>query len=212
MGKLMVYFDEQLAERRRRPCDDMMSELVGAEVDGERLSDEELRGFFNLLATAGNETVTKLLATAFYWLDRFPDQRAILAREPELIENAVEEFLRFDPPSHYQGRSLTRDVELHGRRIPKGARVAVVNGSSGRDERRFADPDRLDVRRDIEFHLGFGYGRHICLGAFLARMESRIALEEFLRRWPEYGVSADGVERMHSSNVRGLSGLAIEVR
>jgi cytochrome P450 len=90
--------------------------------------------------------------------------------------------------------------------------VLLINGATGRDERKFPDPDRYDVRRAIDLHLGFGYGRHICLGAFLARMESRIALEEFLRRWPEYGVSADGVERMHSSNVRGLSGLAIEVR
>jgi cytochrome P450 len=96
--------------------------------------------------------------------------------------------------------------------MPKGARVAIVNGASGRDERRFPDPDRLDVRREIELHLGFGFGRHICLGASLARLESRIALEEFLRRWPDYGVPADGIERMHSSNVRGLSGLVIETR
>ena len=212
MGKLMAYFDEQMADRKKRPRDDMMTDLVAAEVDGEHLSEADLRGFLNLLATAGNETVTKLLATAFYWLDRFPDQRRILVREPAVIENAVEELLRFDPPSHYQGRTLTRDVVLHGRALPKGARVMIVNGASGRDERRFPDPDRLDVRREIEFHLGFGYGRHICLGAFLARMESRIALEEFFRRWPEYGVPADGVERMHSSNVRGLSGLVVEAR
>ena len=212
MGKLMAYFDEQMADRKKRPRDDMMTDLVAAEVDGEHLSEADLRGFLNLLATAGNETVTKLLATAFYWLDRYPDQRRILVREPAVIENAVEELLRFDPPSHYQGRTLTRDVVLHGRPLPKGARVMIVNGASGRDERRFPDPDRLDVRREIEFHLGFGYGRHICLGAFLARMESRIALEEFFRRWPEYGVPADGVERMHSSNVRGLSGLVVEAR
>lgn len=210
LAALMEYFAEQIEDRRRHPRDDMMSDLVGAEVDGQRLSDAELRGFLNLLATAGNETVTKLLASALYWLDRFPDQRRILVREPAVVANAVEELLRFDPPSHYQGRTLTRDVVLHGRRMPKGARVAVVNGASGRDERRFPDPDRLDVRRAIEFHLGFGYGRHICLGAFLARTESRIALEEFLARWPEYGVPAQGVERMHSSNVRGLSGLVIE--
>jgi cytochrome P450 len=155
--------------------------------------------------------VTKLLATAFYWLAAFPDQRRILVDEPAVIENAVEEFLRFDPPSHYQGRTLTRDVELHGATLPKGAKVMVVNGASGRDERRFPEPDRLDVRREIEFHLGFGYGRHICLGAFLARMESRVALEEFFRRWKTYDVRPEGVERMHSSNVRGLSGLVVEV-
>ena len=210
MMKLQEYFDEQMAQRRRQPKDDMMTVLVEAEVDGEKLDANEIRGFCNLLATAGNETVTKLLASAFYWLNAFPDQRRILAAEPAVIPNAVEELLRFDPPSQYQGRTLTTDVELHGLALPKGAKVMLVNGASGRDERRFPDPDRLDVRREIEFHLGFGYGRHVCLGAFLARMESRVALEEFFRRWREYGVPEDGIERMHSSNVRGFSGLVVE--
>jgi cytochrome P450 len=136
----------------------------------------------------------------------------MLVDQPELIPNAVEELLRFDPPSQYQGRMLTRDVEIHGAKLPKGAKLALVNGASGRDERRFPDPDRLDVRREIDFHLGFGYGRHVCLGAFLARMESRVALEEFFRRWQDYGVPEGGIERMHSSNVRGFSGLVLETR
>jgi len=212
MLKLQSYFDEQMAERRRQPKDDMMTVLVEAEVDGEKLDANEIHGFCNLLATAGNETVTKLLASAFYWLNAFPDQRRVLVDEPAVIPNAVEEFLRFDPPSQYQGRTLTRDVEIHGSTLPKGAKLMLVNGASGRDERRFPDPDRLDVKRRIEFHLGFGYGRHVCLGAFLARMESRVALEEFFRRWREYGVPEDGIERMHSSNVRGFSGLVLETR
>lgn len=211
MGQLHAYFAEQMALRRRRPTDDMMTLLIEAEIGGERLSDAEIGAFFNLLATAGNETVTKLLATAFYWLDAFPDQRRALVDDPSAIPSAVEEVLRFDPPSHYQGRTLQREVTLHGVAMPKGARVLVVNGASGRDPRKFQGADRLDVRREIDVHLGFGYGRHICLGASLARMESRIGLEEFLRRFPDYAVPADGVERMHSSNVRGLSGLAIEV-
>jgi cytochrome P450 len=209
--QMQTYFREQIELRRRRPTDDMMTVLIEAEVGGERLSDAEIGGFFNLLATAGNETVTKLLATAFYWLDAYPDQRRALVADPSALPGAVEEFLRFDPPSHYQGRTLTRDVTLHGVTMPKGARVLILNGASGRDPRKFADPDRLDVRREIDLHLGFGYGRHICLGASLARMESRIALEEFLRRFPDYAVPPDGVERIHSSNVRGLLGLAIEV-
>jgi cytochrome P450 len=212
MLKLQAYFDEQMTERRRRPKDDMMTVLVEAEVDGEKLGDHEIHGFCNLIATAGNETVTKLLASAFYWLNAFPDQRRVLVDEPAVIPNAVEEFLRFDPPSQYQGRTLMRDVEIHGATLPKGAKLMLVNGASGRDERRFPDPDRLDVRREIEFHLGFGYGRHVCLGAFLARMESRVALEEFFRRWQDYGVPEDGIERMHSSNVRGFSGLVLETR
>jgi len=216
MVDVQAYFQDALRERRARPRDDMMTQLTAAEIPGEggeltRLSDDDIGGFFNLLATAGNETVTKLLATAFYWLARFPDERCILVNEPAVVPNAVEEFLRFDPPSQYQGRSLTRPVELHGRTLPEGARVMIVNGASGRDERRFPDPDRLDVRRDIDIHLGFGFGRHICLGASLARMEMRIGIHEFLRRWPEYAAPDDGVERIHSSNVRGLSGLRIDL-
>lgn len=208
-GRVMAYFQSCLDERRARPRDDIMSLLLAAETpDGERLTDVELTGFFNLLATAGNETVTKLLATAFYWLWKFPDQRQVLLDDPGAIPGAVEETLRFDPPSHYQGRTLTRPVALHGVTMPEGARVAVVNGASGRDPRQFPDPDRFDVRREIDLHLGFGFGRHICLGASLARLESRIALEEFCRRFPRYEVVA--LERMHSSNVRGLSGLILQ--
>jgi cytochrome P450 len=211
-GELMQYFDGAIAERRARPRDDIMTLLMHAELENEdgsreRLDDAELRAFFNLLAAAGNETVTKLLATAFYWLARYPDQRELLVKDPSLVPNAVEEFLRFDPPSHYQGRTLTRPVTLHGVSMPEGARVAVINGASGRDPRQFGDPDRLDVRRKIELHLGFGFGRHVCLGASLARLESRVALEEFLKRFPVYEVA--GFERMHSSNVRGLSGLTL---
>ena len=211
MGHLQDYVQRLLDSRRKRPQDDMMSVLVEAEVDGHRLTDAEVRAFIQLLATAGNETVTKLLATAYYWLDRFPDQRALLVREPGLCENAVEEFLRFDPPSHYQGRVVARPVTVHGETLPVGSKVLIVNGASGRDERTFPNPDVLDVRRGIPFHLGFGYGRHVCLGAFLARMESRIALQEFLARWPEYSVPEGGVRRMHSSNVRGMAGLDLEV-
>jgi len=212
-GTLMDYFGAALAERRARPRDDIMTLLMTAELQGadgkrECLDDVELPAFFNLLATAGNETVTKLLATAFYWLAEFPVEREALVEDPSLVANAVEEFLRFDPPSHYQGRTLTREVTLHGTSMPAGARIAIVNGASGRDPRQFRDPDRLDVRRQIDLHLGFGFGRHICLGASLARLESRIALEEFLRRFPRYRVA--GVERMHSSNVRGLSGLMLQ--
>jgi cytochrome P450 len=215
MSQLHDYFLEELRERRTKPRDDMMTSLTRAEIRGEdgevmQLSDVDICAFFNLLATAGNETVTKLLAAAFYWLARFPDERRILADDPGLIPNAVEEFLRFDPPSHYQGRTLTRPVTLHGVTMPEGARVMLINGASGRDERRFPDPDRVDVRREIDVHLGFGFGRHICLGMSLARAEMRTGIAEFLARWPVYEAPEDGVERFHSSNVRGLSGLRIE--
>jgi cytochrome P450 len=213
--ELIPYMNDQIADRRRAPKDDLLTDLTTVEVEdddgvAQRLSDEEIRSFFILLATAGNETVTKLLATAFYELAQHPDQRRILIREPQWIANAVEEVLRWDPPSQYQGRVTTREVTIHGVTIPKGGRVALLNGATGRDERRFDDPDRFDVKRSIDLHLGFGYGRHFCLGASLARLESKIGVEEFLRRWPEYETPADGIERMHSSNVRGLAGLVIE--
>jgi cytochrome P450 len=212
---LMKYMTAQIEDRRRRPQDDLMTRLTQVELheDGvsAQLSDDDIRAFLILLATAGNETVTKLLATAYHELWKSPDQRRRLVADPGLAANAVEETLRYDPPSQYQGRVTTREVLLHGVKIPQHARVLLINGASGRDERRFPDPDRYDVGREIDMHLGFGYGRHICLGASLARMESRIGLEEFLRRWPEYEIPSDGAVRMHSSNVRGFAGLTIEV-
>lgn len=214
-AELFPYVTEQIEERRRQPRDDLLTRLTQVELQGDdgawqRLSDDDIRAFFMLLATAGNETVTKLLATAFHELSKHPDERRVLVLDPRHIPNAVEETLRYDPPSQYQGRVTTREVEVHGVRIPAEARVLLLNGASGRDERRFRDPDRFDVRREIDFHLGFGYGRHICLGMSLARLESRIGIEEFLRRWPEFAVPEDGVERMHSSNVRGFSRLMIQ--
>jgi cytochrome P450 len=213
--EVLAYFDEQVALRRARPRDDMMSHLTRVEWEDEdgsvsRLSDQDIRQFLILLATAGNETVTKLLATAYHELWRNPDERALVASDPSLAKNTVEELLRFDPPSQYQGRVTTREVEIHGQRVPEHSRVLLINGASGRDERKFADPDRFDVRREIDVHLGLGYGRHLCLGASLARLETRIAIEELLARFPVYEVPADGIERMHSSNVRGLSGLVLE--
>ncbi len=214
MGQITEYFTQALEERRRRPRDDMMTALTEAEIPGEsggsqRLTDLEIKAFFNLLATAGNETVTKFLASAFYWLWKNPDQRKLLREDPGRIPGAVEETLRYDPPSQYQGRTLTREVELHGVTMPEGARVLLINASAGRDERKYPDPDRYDVCREIDLHLGLGHGRHICLGASLARLESRVALEEFVRRFPDYEIPDDGIERMHSSNVRGFSGLTL---
>lgn len=215
MAESQAYYAEAVAERRRSPRDDLMTVLVQAELDDPetgartRLSDDELRSFFMLLGTAGNETVTKLLATILELLALHPEQRALLVREPARIPDAVEEGLRYDPPSQYQGRMLTEDVELHGVTMPKGARVLLMNGATGRDERRFADPERFDVRRKVDFHLGFGHGRHVCLGASLARLEMRVALEELLARFPEYAVG--GTSRIHSSNVRGYASMELEV-
>ncbi len=216
MQESQAYYQGCLDERRRNPRDDMMTDLTHAEIRGDegaliRLSDDDIRGFFTLLATAGNETVTKLMAQSIYWLAHFPDQRRLLVEDPELATNAADEFLRFDPPSHYQGRWLNREVTMHGVTMPKNSKVLIINGASGRDERRFENPDELDVRRKVDIQLGLGFGRHLCLGAQLARMEMRIGIQEFVARFPEYDAPDDGLERIHSSNVRGLSGLRIEV-
>lgn len=194
-------------ERRRRSgngTDDLIDVLIAAE-----LPDEELIGFCLLLAVAGNETVTKLVANAAIALDRFPDQRKLLLDDPPLVGNAVDEALRWDAPSQFQGRTLTRDVELHGVTMPAADFVLLLTGSANRDEREYDEPERFDVQRLIERPLGFGHGPHVCLGAALARLETRIAIEELLRLFPDFAVDEANVVRMHSSNVRGLSRVPI---
>lgn len=216
-AEVHAWFGEQITEVRANPRDDLLTVLTQVEtVDEEtgepaRLSDNDVRVFMMLLATAGNETVTKLLATIFFELWRHPSQRAELVADPSLAPKAVEETLRWDPPSQYQGRVVTRDVELHGVTIPQDGRVLLINGACGRDERKYPDPDVFDVHRTFDLHLGFGHGRHVCLGASLARLESRIGLTELLARFPDYEIPEDGWTRMHSSNVRGLSRLVLQV-
>ena len=213
--ELLGYFGQCIEARKKNPTDDMMSALVQAELPdpnggSSNLSDEEILGFCILLAVAGNETVTKLLGNGIYWLWKHPDQRAELVRDSSLLPGAVEEFLRYDPPSHYQGRVTMKDVEWYGQTVPCGARVLLLTGSTGRDEREFPDhPERFDIHRRIERHLGFGHSRHICLGANLARLESKIAMEELLRRFPRYEIDIDKAERVHSSNVRGYAKLPL---
>jgi cytochrome P450 len=149
--------------------------------------------------------VTKLLANACVLFTRHPDQRQLLLDDPALIPGAVEETLRYLPPSQYQGRTATRDVEKHGRTIPAGDRVIVVTGAANRDERAYPDPDRYDVRRKPDQQpLSLGHGVHFCLGAALARLEGRVGIEEFLRRFPAYDIDEAGLQRVHMSNVHGF--------
>jgi cytochrome P450 len=209
-AELYVYFGELIASRRRSPADDMVTALLEAEVVGtdgkaQRLTDDEIVAFCLLLGVAGNETTAKMIATGTVVLDRFPDQRARLVENPEMWPNAVEELLRFDPPSHYQGRVTAVPVVRHGEEVPEGSIVLLVNGAANRDPRAFEDPDRFIADRPIERHLAFGHSIHFCLGAPLARLETRIALEQLLHRFPRYEVDREGIERFHSSNIRGLS-------
>jgi cytochrome P450 len=204
MVQLMRYWYGFLATLRREPNDGLIAGLLEAEVDGERLTDGEIVGFCSLLGAAGNETVTKLLGNACVLFARHPEQWEAVVADRSLVPAAVEEVLRYWAPSQYQGRTVTRDVEWHGRRVPVGARILLLTGSANRDEREFPDADRFDVRRDASAHLGLGLGIHFCLGAALARLESRVALEEFAARFPRYTVDEPGCVRVHMSNVHGF--------
>ena len=208
------YWQAHIDERRRRPRDDIMSELMAAELeegDGStrHLTDEEIHAFMGLLSGAGNETVARFLGWSAVGLDRFPGERRKLADDTGLIPNAVEEILRWEAPSPIQGRWVTRPIRLHGTEIAAGSKVALLTGAANRDERVFADPDRIDVHRRISRHVAFGYGIHFCLGAALARLEGRIALEETLRRFPTWEVDHDGCEMVHTSTVRGYAKVPI---
>lgn len=211
--RLHVYLAGLVEKRMADPQDDMISVLCAAEVaeDGElhRLTPEQITAFALLLFSAGTETVMRLLGNAAVLLARHPEQRAALVAEPGQIGNAVEELLRFEPPSPVQGRWTLRDVELHGEIVPAGSKVLLLTGSAGRDERVYPDPDTFDVRREFRQHVSFGHGVHFCVGAALARMEARVALEETLRRFPTWDLDPAGVVRQHTSTVRGYSNVGI---
>ncbi|HWF17589.1 MAG TPA: cytochrome P450 [Acidimicrobiales bacterium] len=211
---LMSYITEQLEERQRSPRDDMFSDLVTAEVvepDGSRrrLTPMESAFFGILLVSAGTETVARLLGWAGSVLADHPEQRAELAADPSLIPGAVEELLRFEAPSPVQGRWTTAPVELYGTELPAGSKVLLLTGSAGRDGRAFAEADRFDIRRKFDQHVSFGSGIHFCLGAALARLEGRIALEETLARFPEWEVDRPRSELLFTSTVRGYSRLPV---
>ena len=208
--QLGKYWYELIGDLRRMPNDGLISGLLTAEVETDdggttRLSDGEIIGFCSLLGAAGNETVTKLLANAAVLLARHPEQYAVLVADCGAIPNAVEEVLRYWSPSQYQGRTVTCEVEWYGQKVPKGARLLLLTGSANRDEREFGDAERFDITRNIPIALGFGYGAHFCLGASLARLESRIALEEFTRRFPRYRIDEARCARVHMSNVHGFA-------
>ncbi len=216
MAELYTYITAQLEERRTRPSDDMMSDLVRAEVVDEdgttrRLTPDECASFALLLVAAGTETVARLIGWGGSVLSEHPDQRDELAADPSLVPGAVEELLRYEAPSPVNGRWTTRDVELHGQLIPADSKILLLNGSAGRDERAYPDPDRFDIHRGADRHLSFGYGIHLCIGAALARMEGKIALEETLRRWPRWEVDRDAAVLLFTSTVRGYSQLPIAV-
>ena len=214
--ELFGYFARYIAERRARPRDDMMTDLVQAEIeldDGTktRLSDEQILAFIALLSGAGNETVARLIGWTGKLLAENPGERRKLVENPRLIPNAVEELLRYEAPSPVQGRRTTREADWHGERLPAGSKVLLLTASAGRDERKYEDPNAFRVEREIDRHVSLGFGAHFCLGASLARMEGRIALEETLRLFPEWEVDDAKTERVHTSTVRGYARLPIRL-
>ncbi len=213
--ELHGYLIDQLADRRGSPRDDLITALTEAELTDSgqvrRLTDKEAADFAVLLVSAGTETVAKLLGWASVILADHPDQRADMAADPSLAPAAVEELLRYEAPSPVQGRVLSRPVELYGETLPKGSKVLLLTGSAGRDDRVWDRPDEFDIKRKPEQHVAFGIGAHFCLGAALARMEGRIALEETLARFPAWRVDTENVIRLHTSTVRGYKSVPILV-
>ncbi|MCW2848203.1 MAG: ferredoxin [Marmoricola sp.] len=212
---IQAYFVELLEERRRHPRNDLVTGLVTSDIDGTPFADadltpaSEILGLMMVLFLGGVETTAGLTSTVFKLLAENPDQRALLLADPSLIPSAVEETVRMATPLQLSGRTTSREVTLHGVTIPKGGRVVLVYGAANRDERKFADPDRFDVRRERLRHLGFSEGMHGCLGAPLARLEVKVALEEALPLLGDYELAAPAVRYRSTPNMYVWSSLPL---
>ena len=201
-------FADYIEWRSKNPSDDLMTELLQAEFEDEtgtvrRLSREEVLTYTNVLAGAGNETTGRLIGWAGKLLADHPDQRRQLVEDPSLIPNAIEEILRFEPPAPHVARYVARDVEVHGRTVPEGSVMMLLIGAANRDDRVHADGDTFDIHRQVDRHLAFSHGIHFCLGAALARLEGRVALDEVLKRFPEWEVDWSRAKLATTSTVRG---------
>ncbi len=205
---------EYIDWRADHPTDDLMTELLQAEFEDEtgverRLTRNEILNFVSLLNGAGNETTTRLIGWTGKLLAEHPDQRRELVEDRQLIGQAIEEILRFETPSPVQARWVTTAVEHHTHTVPADSVMLLLNGSANRDDRKFTRGDTFDIHRTIDQHLAFGYGIHFCLGAALARIEGRVALDEVLKRWPEWDVDWDNAVQARTSTVRGWESLPV---
>jgi cytochrome P450 len=210
MFEMLDYFQDDLDRRSTTGDEGLISDLIVLEVDGRALTEAELLGFCVLLVIAGHETTTKMVSNGIEILSRHPEQRDELVADPDLMPGAVEEVLRFHNSTQYMHRTLTRDHEMHGGQMSEGDSVLLLIGAANHDEREFGPTaEEFDIHRRPERHLAFGYGAHFCLGAALARLEGRVALEEIHRRLPDYEVDHDAKVRFHSSNVTGWAKLPI---
>jgi hypothetical protein len=201
--RIFDYFEQTVADRRRAPRDDLVSELVAAQVGGVSLSDDEILGFCALLLIAGNETTTNLLGNMAILLARHPEVRAQLVDDPSLVPAAVEETLRFEGPVPTLTRTTACEVELRGRTIPAGEKVLLLLAAANRDPRVFDEGDSFDLHRSSSRQLAFGTGIHYCMGANLARLEARVAFEELLARHPRYRINSDPVQYVNTPSIRG---------
>lgn len=214
---LMAYLKQVFDDRKANPCGDFLSELAHAELeleDGSKreFSERESQEFMVLLAAAGNETVARLLSNAGVLLARYPQQRQKMRDDPTLIPRAIEEMLRLEPPSPIQFRKLMKDVEMHGVTMKAGDNVALLTAAATRDDRHWDDPETFNIERAPKRHVTFGYGPHTCLGASLARLESKIALEEVMKRIGDWDVLEDQLKRTRTSTVRGYSHVPVVIK
>ena len=210
------FYAEYIDWRAEHPSDDLMTDLLNAELEDDtgktrRLAREEILTYINIISGAGNETTTKLIGWTGKVLADHPEQRRELAADTSLVPNAIEEILRYEPPGPHVARYVVRDTEFQGHTVPAGSALLCLVGSANRDERRFSDPDSFDIHRKPGGHLTFSYGIHYCLGAALARLEGRVALEEVLKRFPEWIVDESGAKLAPTSTVRGWETLPVLV-
>jgi cytochrome P450 len=211
----IALFTEYVDWRVANPSDDLMTDLLNAEVeelDGtrRRLSRTEVLTYITQIAGAGNETTTRLVGFAAQLLSDHPDQRREIVADPSLVPGAIEEVLRYEPPSPVQGRCVARDVEYYRIPVPEGSVMLLLNGSANRDEAQYQDADRFDIHRHPR-HLSFGHGLHFCMGAALARMEGRVALEEMIKRFPDWEVDYANAAKAHTASVRGWARLPVQI-
>jgi cytochrome P450 len=216
LSKAEEMFADYIDWRAEHPSDDLMTQMLNAEFEDEngerrRLTRSEILVYVNNVAAAGNETATRLIGWTGKVLAEHPDQLREVASNRELVPQVIEELLRYEPPSPVQARLVTGDVEWYGQTVPEGSVVLMLNGSGNRDDRHFPGGDRFDIHRRIDRHLSFGYGLHFCLGAALARLEGRVALDEVLKRWQHWEVDYDNAVQAHTSTVRGWQRLPVLV-
>jgi len=209
-------FADYIDWRAEHPSDDLMTALLNAEFEDEtgavrKLTRPEVLLYTEVVAGAGNETTGRLIGWLGKVLGEHPDQRRAIVEDRALIANVIDETLRFEPTGPHVARAVARDADYYGTTVPAGSAMLLLVGAANRDERRYTDPDRFDVFRDEGQHLTFGYGLHYCLGAALARLEGRIALDEVLNRFPDWEIDYDGLQLAPTSTVRGWESMPVHI-